>query len=186
MRSPETRKDIPFRRPGERRGSPGLMLRVSLPVLTVFVCLFVALLPWGLPGFGVVTPVLPLIAIYFWVLDFPAHMPSWLVFLAGLGYDILSGSPPGLWSFGFLVLYGFAITQRRALAGKPFIVSWAGFLLAAGSAWLAVWLTAMAVRGTVMPILPALVALVMTVALYPLLVKLLGRIRRMTGLEYEA
>jgi rod shape-determining protein MreD len=77
-----------------------------LPTLSIFALTLAAVLPWGLSSnYRFVLPLLPVVAIYYWVLDRDAWLPEWIVFVAGLMLDILTQGPLGYWALVYLVAY---------------------------------------------------------------------------------
>lgn len=69
-----------------------------------------------------------LMAIYYWCIYRPALLPSWLLFVIGLLFDLLSGMPfVGLSAFLFLLCRIALLDQRRFLTGQAFPMIWLGF-----------------------------------------------------------
>ncbi len=63
--------------------------------------------------------------------------PVWLCFLLGLIADLLGSTPPGMQAVTFVLLQGFASSQRRHLGLVQFL--WSGFVLVAGITMLFRW-----------------------------------------------
>ena len=82
---------------------------VSVAALTVL-----SALPWGVPAESrFVLPLLPVVAIHYWVLrDHADVVPEWFVFLCGLLLDVLTNGPLGFWSMIYLFAYGLATLSR--------------------------------------------------------------------------
>jgi rod shape-determining protein MreD len=78
---------------------------VSVAVLTIL-----SALPWGVPAESrFVLPLLPVVAIHYWVLrDHARSVPEWFVFLCGLLLDVLTNGPLGFWSLIYLLAYAAA------------------------------------------------------------------------------
>ena len=68
----------------------------------------------GISSFAV--PLLPCLVIYSAGLRWPASMPSWLVFLAGLLVDLATHGPLGYWAFIYLSVLMIAQMLPDALA----------------------------------------------------------------------
>ena len=72
-----------------------LVARSLSPMAITLLLVMVSVLPMHIPFFGTVSPVLSLMAVYYWSIFRPDLMPSFAVFGAGLFQDILSGTPLG-------------------------------------------------------------------------------------------
>lgn len=110
------------------------LLSVALVVLSV--------VPMPMPGFAPVVPAFAVMSIYHWAIYRPNLMPVSAVFAIGVLYDLLTGAPAGLFAVVFLTVYGVALTQRRFIAGKSFLIYWFGFAILAFGAAVQAWLLA--------------------------------------------
>lgn len=139
-----------------------------VPALTIAVVTFLASLPWGLPADSrLALPLLPYLVIHYWTLRRGAAVPDWLVFAAGLSFDLLSDGPLGYWSLVYLLGYALTIgllpwaeaggALRRWLALGETIAALAPFEVALSS----IYFDARADWG------PPLVAALWLTALYP-------------------
>ncbi len=89
-----------------------------VPASFVLMLALIVSLPWGLPpDMTYVPPLLILAAIYCWTIRRPGLMPALLVFLLGVGVDVVTSSPIGFWSFLFLT--GYAVARRVENWGMP-------------------------------------------------------------------
>jgi len=141
--------------------------RRVVPGLTILLLILLAQLPLPLPFFPDITPALPLMAIYYWVVFRPDLMPRILVFALGLFQDALIGAPFGLTALIYLLAHGFVLNQRRFLAGKPFWVFWAGFAIVTPVAMFLNWLLASILRGAILPTDVVLMSMLLTVIMFP-------------------
>ncbi len=152
--------------------------RQSTPfALTMFLVLLGAV-PLHVPGFASVTPLLPMIGIYYWTIYRPDLMPVAAVFVVGLLYDALSGTPMGTNAAIFVLIHGIIDSQRRFFAGKPFMIVWLGFLLVSAGALLTTWLLVSAFHGTFVKSDALLFQYVITLGCFPLLSWILLRWQR--------
>lgn len=67
----------------------------------------------------------------------PQAFPVWLCFLLGLLADLLGSTPPGMQAVTFIVVHGFASSQRRHFGFVQFL--WGGFVLVAACTMLFRW-----------------------------------------------
>ncbi len=56
---------------------------------------------------------MPLIAIFLWPREASFSLSAVMIFALGLGIDILSGGPPGLWALIYMSLYGILRPDLR-------------------------------------------------------------------------
>ena len=106
------------------------------PFALTFVLLVIGTIPFHIPGFAQVAPMLPLIGIYFWAVYRPDLMPAAAVFLIGIIHDFLS-SLAGRRQCAdlFYLVLGAALAQRSFFSGKSFVIVWIGFIFVAAGAW---------------------------------------------------
>jgi rod shape-determining protein MreD len=158
-----------------------LILRAFISLLPVLMGLFLVVLvnlPLSLTGGLVPAPLLALAPVYFWALVRPDLMPPVAALGVGLFEDLLSGGAPGVWAGAFLAAFALADRQRDSFAGMLGAGAVLGFasamFVAAGVAYvlaaLAYWQFA--------PLAPILVQCAVTIALYPLLALVMGRLHR--------
>ncbi|MGI9407898.1 MAG: rod shape-determining protein MreD [Hyphomicrobiaceae bacterium] len=93
-----------------------------VPALSLIVFALIATLPWGLSAdVAYLPPLLVLALIFCWSVRYPGLMPPLLVFLAGIGVDVVTASPIGFWSFLFLAGYAAALRVSRFAQDRPTI-----------------------------------------------------------------
>lgn len=136
--------------------------------LTVVLVLLGAV-PVHVPGFASVTPLLPMIGIYYWAIYRPDLMPVAAVFVIGLLYDALSGAPLGVSAAIFVIVHGIIDSQRRFFAGKSFMIVWLGFFLVSAGAELVTWLLVSAYYGTFVEPAALMFQYLITLGCFPLL-----------------
>jgi rod shape-determining protein MreD len=119
-----------------------LLARQLTPSMLTLILVIISVVPMRILNFSTVVPLLPLMSVYHWAIFRPRLLPAYAVFLIGILQDILTGSPIGVNSFVFLLVYGAVLSQKRFFTGKSFFILWLGFsLIAAGASglnWLAV------------------------------------------------
>jgi len=99
-----------------------------VPAASLAALVLAVILPWGVPSSSrFMLPLLPLVAIYCWVLRAPALMTEWVVFPAGLLVDVATDGPLGYWALVYLL--GHALTVLSApLAGGGAVARWLLFV----------------------------------------------------------
>lgn len=150
----------------------------AVPLLLTLALMIVCVLPTGLPYAGAVMPMLPLISIYFWAAFRPDLIPLPVSFAVGLLYDGLTGMPLGLSGAVFIAVHWSVTSQRRFVIGKSFAVVWLGFVILASLAAILYWGLSSLLYFSFSTFRPVLFQLMMTIAAYPVLAWLFGRIHR--------
>ena len=152
--------------------------RNAVPVALTLLLVLLASLPYAVPYFSMLCPLFAVISVYYWRLYRPDAMPLAAALAIGLLMDLLSGGPLGLMGL-VLVLVGWAAeSQRRALAEKPFIITWLGFASIALGAAIVVWVGASLFYGLLLHPGPQALQLAVTIAVYPAVSGLFSRTRR--------
>lgn len=154
-----------------------VLARELSPFALTFLLLLINAIPFHLPGFAQVAPLLPLIGIYFWAVYRPDLMPSWAVFFIGLIHDFLAGLPVGVSALVFLLVQAAAIAQRDFFFGKSFVIVWLGFGIVAAGALSIEWVSLSALSGVLVDAQSAFYQYAITVALFPFLAWLFTRWR---------
>ncbi len=137
-----------------------------VPLFCGLLGVVIANIPISFVGGLVPPPLLGLVPVYFWCLVRPDLMTPAAAFAIGMLEDVMSGSPPGIWTLGFVVAYAVVARQRDSFAGLAGIAAVLGFAAAALAACATATL-AVALLYAHLPPLGAVVAeLAMTVAAY--------------------
>lgn len=166
------------------RVSPGLNLLGGLVIGVIGVILWTAQARVG--GVDLPMPWVILVPAYLWGALQPSVQASAASFALGLFQDLVSGGPLGPFALACLIAYSAAALQRDALAGQSRMAVWIGFAIATLSAAIGCWLVAWAGLG----FRPGLSALfwqaVVTIAIAPLIARLLGGFERVAAHEIPA
>ncbi len=149
------------------RGLTPFILTLILAMLTV--------VPLRIPDFAPVTPMLTVIAVYYWSIYRPDLLPMAAVFAVGLFQDALAGMPLGLTALVLILVQYVVIAQRRFFHGKTFLVEWWGFMLVAPGAAFVGWLFASLYFATLVAPRPLGFQLLLSITLYPCLAWLFSR-----------
>ncbi len=159
----------------ERAGQFG---RSATPALITLFLVFFSLTPLNLPGSEIIMPPLALMAVFYWSIYRPDLMPAAVAFVAGLLFDMLSGGPPGLHAFAFVVVQAVASSQRRFFLGKVFPVEWLGFCLVALGTFLVLWALGSLYVGAIVKGSAIAIQALLTISLYPVMTWIMIRARR--------
>lgn len=150
-------------------------VRHLVPFSVTLMLLLLTVVPTRLPGFAGISPMLPLMGVYYWAIYRPDLLPAWVAFVIGLLYDVIGGTPLGVNALVMLLVQGVSASQRKFFLGKSFMVAWWAFgLLAAGAVGLA-WLLTTVLIGRPVDPLPVMFEYMVTLSLFPPLTWALAR-----------
>jgi rod shape-determining protein MreD len=153
-----------------------IQLRALVPVATALCAVLFDVLPWPGVGPASLSPFSTLCVVYFWSLYRPDLFTPSATFVTGLLYDGLTGLPLGLTSLVLLLVRHLMVSQQRFFLARSFPVIWSCFLLLAPAVVALRWLLACLWWGRWFALMPPLFELGLTMALYPPVSWLLGRI----------
>ena len=153
-------------------------LRSTVPTVVTLFLVIICVLPYGVPGLNKAVPLLPIVSIYFWSVHRPDLTSLTCHFLIGLFQDIVVGTPIGFSAAIFVGIHAAVHYQRRFFYGRTFIVLWASFSLL----MFAVSMLSFMIMGlynlSFVPFSPVFLQFFLTVAFYPLLIRILQWISR--------
>jgi len=109
-----------------------------MPFLLAILAVIIALLPLRMPGDLELTPLYPLMVVFFWGTHRGDLMTPAPIFFTGLAYDLLSGAPVGLWALTFLICHAMALVLRDTF-GRVIYTAWALFALTCTMACAVAW-----------------------------------------------
>lgn len=156
----------------------GLIIRGTTPATITLALAILSVVPISMPNGLVVYPHLTLMSVFYWTIYRPDLMPPLAIFAIGLIQDLLTGGHLGLTPLLLLGVYAVVLTQRRAFVGKPFILTWTGFLIVLSVTSSVTWLVVTVLSWRLLP-LPQLAAqFVTSLLLFPLLVWFFVRTHR--------
>lgn len=157
----------------------GVIGRLGLVLLVLFVLLTLSAFPFQAGNLGMVRPVFILIAIYYWSITRPDLLPPLAAFVTGLIFDLLCGYPLGMTALVLVTVQWTIRLQRKFLSGQAFRVIWAGMGVVALAAGLLQWLLFSIFYGDIVPLLPVLVSVLVTTAVFPIVVLPLAKFNKM-------
>ncbi|HSR56214.1 MAG TPA: rod shape-determining protein MreD [Alphaproteobacteria bacterium] len=160
-----------------------LWARRLIPLVVSILFVFVAVLPLPIPGFGVIMPMLALGSVFFWAVHYPSLLPPVAVFAIGLIQDVLTGALLGTGAVILLLAYGAVVSQRVFFRNKSFLVIWWSFMIVALGVGLLAWVLASLFGGRLMPTEAAIIQVLVTIAVYPLLTGVLHGVHKFVPRE---
>ncbi len=137
-----------------------------LPFLIALLACIAGIIPMRLPGDLEMTPLYPLMVVFFWGMHRGDLMTPAPIFFTGLVYDLLSGAPPGLWALVFLIVHAMALVLRDTF-GRILFSSWVLFAVTCTAACFLAWAFASIYDWRVMNPLPFAVQALVTIGIYP-------------------
>ncbi len=128
-------------------------------------------------------PSVPLILLFYWAVYRPEIFPRWLAFLMGLGQDVLSGGPIGLWALVYVCVYEGVYANRVFFTGRAAYSSLIGFAFAAAAAGALAWIVVSLYHWQLMTPMPVIGQTAVTIVLYPVLARILSILDGVAGVE---
>jgi rod shape-determining protein MreD len=151
------------------------LARRLVPFALSVLLVLAAALPWPVRNYADIAPSVSIMVVFYWTITRPDLMPNVAALAIGLIEDVMQGAPLGFNALVLLLACGLARSQQRHIAGRPFALHWAAFVIVATLTELMRWALLSALAGTFVGLGPVSLHLLMTVALYPALVWLLVR-----------
>jgi rod shape-determining protein MreD len=145
-----------------------LALRSVTPFCMTVVLILLGSMPIAMPVDWPITPAFGLMAVFYWSVYRPDLLPALAVFSLGLLQDLIGGGPLGITAVIFLGTYGIVLNQRKVFLGKPFAMSWWGFMMVAISADAVRWLLSSILAGRALEPHRIVTELGATILLFPL------------------
>lgn len=150
------------------------LVRMALPYGFMLLVFFLELVSVPYPLAAFFKGPLLLMIIYYWSVYRPSLIPPWLVFMAGLVFDLIAGAPYlGLSAILFLVCRMVVVDQRRFLTGQAFPMVWIGFGALNLAFHILQWGTFSALSGTWVPVREFGAPLFLGMVIFPLFYLLL-------------
>jgi rod shape-determining protein MreD len=145
-------------------------LRSLTPALITVVLALLPAVPIRLPGDFSTMPGLTLMSVYYWTIYRPDLLPPPAIFGIGLLEDLSTGAPLGGSALVLLGAYALVLNQRRLFLGKPFALTWAGFVIVAALAAFVTWASTSLLAFKLLRLSEPFLRFLATSTLFPLLV----------------
>lgn len=158
------------------------VLVAFIPSLVVVLTAVLAILPWGLPMeahpfLRHLAAMLPSLVAVFFLGRRPGAVPASLLFLVGLGVDVMTKGPIGFWPLVYLLSAAAAAAYTRRARGGA-LQRFAFFAGTATLCALIAWAASSAFYMRGVDPRPILTASTVAIALYPVLALVLGPLVR--------
>ncbi|MFX4221060.1 MAG: rod shape-determining protein MreD [Thalassobaculum sp.] len=155
-----------------------LWIRQSTPMALTAILAVLSVITVGIPGYAAVVPGYTAMATFYWAVFRPDLQPASALFLIGVLQDILTGTPLGLTAVSLLLLHALALSQRRALVTKPFLLTWLGFVVIQLPISIFAWLLMSAQQFRLIGPEPVLFQYLVTVLGFPVVAWIFVRVHR--------
>jgi rod shape-determining protein MreD len=153
-------------------------IRQSTPMALTAILAVLSVITVGIPGYAAVVPGYTAMATFYWAVFRPDLQPASALFLIGVLQDILTGTPLGLTAVSLLLLHALALSQRRALVTKPFLLTWLGFVVIQLPISIFAWLLMSAQQFRLIGPEPVLFQYLVTVLGFPVVAWIFVRVHR--------
>ena len=162
--------------PAKKKKRFELLLWMFAPASITFLLFILYTVPKHIWGLNYVTPLLPLIPIFYWGRLQTSGMPFWFVFLIGLLMDVVSGTPLGLSALLYLLLLTVWRSKSKDINNSGFIAIWTYFMLSL-AIFFVIQLAVMSFSATLLHTAPyVFIQWLLTSSFYPLFHNLFDRI----------
>lgn len=153
-------------------------LRAATPMLLGVVLALCSLMPLGDATGSLPAPHLTLVHVYYWSIHRPQLVPPLAVAVLGLFQDLLWGGPPGLNMLVLLAAQSVLSNQQALFTRRSFAVGWGAFITVAAIAAAVSWIVGSLYYDGQAALRPLVEQALLTIAVYPLLGWVFGRIDR--------
>lgn len=146
----------------------------------ILLLLVLSSFPFKIGNFGEIRPSFMLMAVYYWAIMRPSTLPPIATFIVGLAFDLMAGFPLGLNAMTLVIAQWVTRSQRKFLLGQSFLVIWMGLTLVSFGAGVFQWLlySLFNQQFELVALRPILVSVLMTSAIFPLIVLPLAAFNR--------
>lgn len=157
------------------------VMRSFGPPASVGLVALLSALPWGLsPEIRFVMPLIPFVAIHFWIVRDEEAFGEWFVFSAGLMLDVLTNGPLGFWSIVYLIGYALSTMLAEQARTRP-LGGWAALVVVVSCLAVVEWAVSSLYFLELMDWRPLALAALFAAAAYPVLALVLGLAFDATG-----
>lgn len=141
----------------------------TLPFVLGVLLVLLAVLPVRMPVTGThIGPLIVLTVIFHSAVKYPSLLPSFAVFLLGLGFDMLSSGPLGFWALIYLACHMISSHQKTLLGKEKLLTSVLAFAVIACVCAFLSWGLGSIFYGQIAPYKETVFGVLTAVLIYPL------------------
>ncbi len=148
---------------------------IVIPALITVAVTIVLGTPVELFGLSLPEPVIPMVLAFAWPLIRPSVVAPLVLTGLGLGLDIFTYGPLGLWGLSLLGIYAVVLASRSFLIGQDTAVLFVWYAACCGLAFLLVYLVRMIIDQNAASLLALLGQLIPTLLLFPFADRMIER-----------
>ena len=145
----------------------GPMQWIVYPALVTVAVTIVLGTPVELFGLSLPEPVIPMVLAFAWPLIRPSVVAPLVLTALGLGLDIFTYGPLGLWALSLLGIYAVVLASRSFLIGQDTAVLFVWYAACCGLAFLLVYLVRMVIDQNAASLLAMFLQVLPTLLLFP-------------------
>ncbi len=152
--------------------------RRVLPFLVTLLMILLTVMAGPVPDIAAITPLFPLMAVYYWSVYRPDLLRLPGLFVLGVIWDALAGLPLGLSALGFIVTAQLVQSQRHIFTDQSYPTLWLGFAIVVVGLQSLQWLLLSLLASQALPLLSLFLQSLFTLALFPFCAWLLILLQR--------
>ncbi|MGB4101956.1 MAG: rod shape-determining protein MreD [Alphaproteobacteria bacterium] len=141
--------------------------RHSLPFLVTLLTILLTVVAGPLPDMAAITPLFPLMAVYYWSVFRPDLLRLPGLFVLGVILDALTQLPLGLSALSFIITSQLVQSLRHIFSDQSYPTLWLGFATLVTSLQTLHWIILSLCAGKTLPLWPVLLQTLFTLALFP-------------------
>lgn len=142
--------------------------RQTLPFLVTLLMILLAVMVGPLPDMAAITPLFPLMAVYYWSVYRPDLLRLPGLFILGVILDALTHLPLGLSALSFIVTAQLVQSQRHIFSDRSYTTLWLGFAVILTGLQSMQWIILSLLAWHALPLWPLLLQSLFTLALFPI------------------
>lgn len=151
-----------------------ILLRFCATYLLLALFFFMDMISINVPYFEEIRPSFTLMSIFYWSIYRPSILPSWVAFLGGVFFDLISGLPVGLHALLFLLVQRVVTDQRKIFMGQSFFAVFVGYCVVMVGVYGLQWSLFCLVNGLIVPFEPVVGAVILGVVFFPIALLLMN------------
>ncbi len=152
--------------------------RRVLPFLVTLLMILLTVMAGPVPDMAAITPLFPLMAVYYWSVFRPDLLRLPGLFVLGIIFDALTHLPLGLSALSFIVTAQLVQSLRHIFSDQSYPTLWLGFAALVACLQTTHWLILSLLAWQALPLWPLLLQSLFTLALFPVCAWLLILLQR--------